>query len=268
MPRKDPSKPDCTLEINSMNYGCPCLAPATQLSALKGDLASLKQTVANIQKQAREVMKVFGKYKDELSAFKNISPERQKEIANEVMVGVQTAYATASPCLRARKCFLLPYGHSTSTAKTWGGDACCPGQTAHHLLPDAMFRDPNSKSGSGEGKKKAKHKCWKKYNYNDAPTICLEGGGATGSHGAMHKATKGLLSKDKNKSLIDYDTISKRLAKIISAAYGCDPDCLKAQLDKYYKSKYGCPGKPKVVPHSGTPYGGPDKPSDTQGAKD
>ena len=65
----------------------------------------------------------------------------------------------------------------------------------------------------------------------------------------------------------DYATIRDRLAKIISAAYGCDPDCLKAQLDKYYKDKYKCAGKPKVVRHTGQSHGGP-KEDDEKGEKD
>ena len=112
---------------------------ATNLSDMKSQLADLKQMVSGIQEQAGKVKDMFAKYKDDLSNFKNLSPEKQKKIARDVMTGVQTAYGTANPCMRARKCFLVPY-KKTNAANSWAGNGCCPGQTGHHVLPDAMFR--------------------------------------------------------------------------------------------------------------------------------
>ena len=89
-----------------------------------------------------------------------------------------------------------------------------------------------------------------------------------GSRGIAHNLTQEAIKKrQKTQSLIDYDAISTLLARLISKIYGCDPKCLKVQLDKYYKSKYGCAGKPKVVAHTGKTHGGP-KTDEDKGAKD
>lgn len=42
--------------------------------------------------------------------------------------------------------------------------------------------------------------------------------------------------------------------------YGCDKDCLKAQMDKYYDDAHNCSGSldnAQVVAHTGAPYGTP-----------
>lgn len=254
---------------------------ATQLSAMKAELGSLKEMASRIQQESQKIRELFSKYKDELSDFKNLSEDRQKQIAREVMTGVQAAYGAANPCLRARKCFLVPFNR-TDAVDSWAGKGCCPGQTGHHLLPDAMFRDSSQsaqdkafkdwqQSGTSDKSdkkmadmprdKKAKRKCWEGYSEGAAPTVCLEGGGSTGSHGAMHKATAAAIAPHTAKGSMDYDTARNSVTGILAATYGCNKKCLDAQMDAYYKDAHKCGplSGAKVTAHTGQANGGPTK---------
>ena len=254
---------------------------ATNLADMKEQLADLKNMVSKIQEATSKVREAFDKYADDLKNFKNLPEDRQKKIAKDVMETVQTAYGSANPCMRARKCFLVPYSKTKTAASNLAGKGCCPGQTGHHVLPDAMFRDPSKakqkkafedwkktyngskprdelKPSDMPRSKKPKRRCWGNYTENGSPTICLEGGATTGSHGAMHKATKVAVADHLKSNNMDYDTARDRMVNVISKMYGCNKKCLKAQLDGYYKKKHGCPGEePTVTPHSGLPNGGP-----------
>jgi hypothetical protein len=58
------------------------------------------------------------------------------------------------PCVKAKRCMLIPYSRQNNKK---GG--CCPGQTAHHLVPKHHF--PKSEFPG--------------YNQADAPCVCAEG---------------------------------------------------------------------------------------------
>ncbi|MDN3577729.1 DUF4150 domain-containing protein [Chitinimonas viridis] len=262
---------------------------ATTVSTMKDELADLKKTVDNLKKESDNVTKAFKDYEDKLKKYGTMSADEKKKAEREVMAAVQGAYGAANPCLRARKCALVPYNKADKD-NGWLGKGCCPGQTGHHLLPDAMFRSADKqeqakafetwkKSYGGKKDKskltasdmprdhKANAKCWDKYKEGPAPTICLEGTDNTsGSHGLVHSATSTLLAPFKSSPTMDYTKARSLLAKEISVAYGCDADCLEAQLDEAYCKMYTCGGnKPcpeklkdaKVVPHDGMPNGGP-----------
>lgn len=260
---------------------------ATTVSDMKDHIADLKETVSNLQEQAGKITETLDKYKDKLKNFGNLDAKEQEKVAREVMADVQTAYGAAQPCMRARKCGLVPFGDTDSAADTWAGKGCCPGQTGHHLLPDAMFRSTDQgakdkafaawKAGYG-GTKDVKYgdmprdkqptmQCWSNYTEAGAPTVCMEGtNNAMGSHGAMHAATAIAIKQYAVKPEMSYTTARTLLAKEL-ALYGCDPACIEAQLDEYYCKAYSC-GKPgqsckdklkdaKVTPHSGMAHGGP-----------
>jgi DNA-binding protein H-NS len=266
---------------------------ATTVSEMKGQIADLKDTVTNLQEQAGKITETFDKYKDKLNNFGTLSADEQSKVAREVMADVQSAYGAAQPCMRARKCILTPYKDTDSAADTWSGKGCCPGQTGHHLLPDAMFRSnsPGDKDkafaawkgtyGGDKPKsdlsysdmprdKKPTAKCWGNYTEGGAPTICLEGMDNTGgSHGAMHATTRDLMNVHRLEGEMNYTAARSELAAVVSTAYGCDRKCLEAQLDDYYCKAYSC-GKPgqacketlkdaKLIPHSGLSGGGPVK---------
>lgn len=256
---------------------------AEKIPAMKNEVQELKNIANGLQESSKKITTVFDKFKDKIKDFDKLPVEEQKKVANEVMADVQAAYATAYPCTRARKCFLVPFNKTESEAASWNGDACCPGQTGHHLMPDAMFRDPNQaaqkkafdqwKQGYGGKKqpdeltssdmprdKKPKMKCWDKYAEGGSPTICMEGSDNTsGSHGVMHKATAGVLKPFQSKQEMDYTKARDLMAKEVSAAYGCSAKCLEAQLDAYYSKAYTCGDlkNAKVTPHSGMSGGGP-----------
>ncbi|WP_348945690.1 HNH/endonuclease VII fold toxin-2 domain-containing protein [Chitinibacter sp. FCG-7] len=126
---------------------------------------------------------------------------------------------------------LVQFENTSSTDKTKEGKGCCPGQTGHHLLSSAMFSDC-SKS---------------EYKASKAPTICVEGAySSNGSHGMIHRNMRDNLGKleDAAGNKIPYNTpITKKQAideatKSVEQTFptaGCDPKCIRAQLNEFYK---------------------------------
>lgn len=244
---------------------------ASRVTEMQQLVADLKETVSRLQEQANRVRNTLGKHGDKLKDFGKLSAEEQKAVASEVMVDVQSAYAVAQPCLRARKCTLVPF--NKGSAAKWAGQGCCPGQTGHHLLPDAMFRDPAGSATERErwraaGNKKPiprsklpKKSCWDSYSEGASPTICAEGVNQySGSHGAIHAVTDKALktSPYANQSEMPYTTARDLALAEVSRLYGCNMKCLQAQLDAYYCDKAAskqpnCPDcrNAKVVPNSG-----------------
>jgi len=237
-----------------------------KIPEMKQQLADLKDIAGRLEEAANKISSVFDKYKDKIKNFDKLSEKEQGKVAREVMAEVQSAYALAQSCLRARKCFLVPFNKSDSL-NNWAGNGCCPGQTGHHLLPDAMFRDPEKTAAERKLNPKVARsklpleKCWEGYTEGASPTICMEGtNNAMGSHGALHKTTEGVLSTHRSSRNMKYTTARDLMVAQVAMLYGCDADCLKAQLDEYYKGAYKCGPleKAEVVPHSGMSGGGPD----------
>lgn len=242
-----------------------------KVQEIKAEIAEVKETVERLKQSAEKVRDTFKKYD-----IKNLT-DINSEQTQALMSDVQTAIATADPCLRARKCTLVPYSKSGSGPANWAGKGCCPGQTGHHLLPDAMFRAPSAAARdtafekwktSYSGKKAAadlkmsdmprdklpKAKCWEGYTESGAPTICLEGTSNNhGSHGVAHAATKALLADALGQKEMDYETARNRMSEMVHRTYGCKKECIDKQLDAYYKKAYKCGNldKAKVTPHSG-----------------
>ena len=139
-------------------------------------------------------------------------------------------------CTRARKCLLVPY---KETSKDQSGDmrsieGCCPGQTKHHMIPGAYFNNRIDRSGCN------------RYNHSKAPTVCAEGTShSQGSHGAMHTFTNKYSKKnvDNSDNTISYEKARDASIKahIDTFPFGfCSPDCLRAQLDDYFKGPSKC----------------------------
>lgn len=174
------------------------------------------------QKMAKEAKALMGEAKDNLeSALKNL-----KEEPTGVMDEAMTISASLDDCLAARKCQLVPFESNNLTEAKKGG-GCCPGQTAHHIIPDAA-----AKAAGCAG-----------YSYEGAPTICLEGLSTKhGSHGRAHQNIK-LTCDDYNESKgvktdasITYSEMSELAINSIKFAIpGCNIECIKAQLDSYYE---------------------------------
>ena len=144
------------------------------------------------------------------------------------MAGGMGVLGRINKCTRARRCLLVKFD-KTGTLESLGGDGCCPGQTGHHILPDAMTRDGNCPGYTKEG----------------APTLCVEGtNNAMGTHGQIHDVLVRQMNQYKGSIFggptMSYETArNKGVASVMTTfpESNCDRKCLKAQLDAYYKAK-------------------------------
>jgi hypothetical protein len=220
------------------------LLTAEKLAVLAGDkgkaaLDALK-SINNIGDKAKDILENYKK-----------EPHRAQADAMSLM-------AQLDPCLRARKCLLVPFKNAdadgttdheesakrtaetgekkyvkTNKAKSQAkhGGGCCPGQTGHHILPNAMLEGAKCPG----------------YDYDNAPTMCLEGsknGPKHGSHGMAHGNLKDSINKytEKHKTnILSYDEAKKQGIDAVqkAGAIQCERKCLEAQLDAHYK----CTGK-------------------------
>ena len=73
-----------------------------------------------------------------------IAEIREQGLTPKSMADAQAIVAAASPCLRARKCMLVPYKDNKKPllpTNRNNNKGCCPGQTAHHLIPKSQFKE-------------------------------------------------------------------------------------------------------------------------------
>jgi hypothetical protein len=150
---------------------------------------------------------------------------------------------TCNDCLNARRCKLSPYSGPLKS--------CCDGQTPHHIVEKASFTEAGGKS---------KLSGCEKYDPNLAPCVCAEGTSQAkgGTHELMHVFQKAdTLAEIKGKPKIKFkftdnkgetraisqnattykksrETGIKAFQKVFVDA-GCDPDCIRKQLDAYHK---------------------------------
>lgn len=184
------------------------------------------KTAVNLAGSAKDAYDKISGMKDQLGKINDMLSGKMSP--SEIFEETMTAIADVNPCLRARKCQLVPY-NKTDTAKEQAekGQGCCPGQTGHHIIPDS--------AASGAG-------C-KGYTKGSAPVICLEGASNNhGSHGAAHQALKKSMGdynggENKPPKDISYEQMRDESLKAIKHATSpqCSPACLEAQMDSYYK---------------------------------
>ncbi|MDC6258437.1 HNH/endonuclease VII fold toxin-2 domain-containing protein [Ralstonia solanacearum] len=169
--------------------------------------------------QLDDILKDYGKIGDELERLgKQVRNDPQKAVADFMM-----AAAKLNPCVRARRCSLVPYGKTDSLT----GHGCCPGQTGHHLIPDSAVKDSGCTG----------------YNYKEAPTVCAEGTG--NSHGGSHQMLHDKLDtqmrhyqKETRRDSMSYEDYRNHAITTFYETFPesrCDRKCLKAQLDAHYK---------------------------------
>ena len=230
-----------------------------EISTIKDVVKSQLEVLQDIQQRAADIL---GAVDD---------PERLKEL-KEKMVNEMKEAVNQDACLTARRCFLVPYKNKGEQFKEYdkgiskdsGGPGlfdrapfdlsdsrgCCPGQTGHHLIPEAWLKDEDKKL-----------RC-KKYNHNAAPTVCAEGyDGRYGTHGEAH----GWLNETLNERGKTSQTVTMNEAIDLavegftrpgSLGAHCNKKCIKEQLDSYYKNA-DCSGiVPKLQPGVPSP-GGP-----------
>lgn len=196
------------------------------------DIYSTYQDLDVLKELYDEVVDYVDVLKDKLGDFKNFLDRYKKEGGSEaLMADVMDVLSQINTCTRYRKCMLVPYRNKYGGGKVEPANkgGCCPGQTGHHMIPDAL-----TKNGACPGYKKG-----------DAPTVCVEGKGHDhGSHKRIHDAMDLALSKTANKATGKISTGKAIDAAVAShmAAFPlskCSPACIKAQLEAYYNDK--CP---------------------------
>ncbi|MFC4161718.1 HNH/endonuclease VII fold toxin-2 domain-containing protein [Chitinimonas lacunae] len=240
------------------------------LNAMAGELGTAAQAAAGTAAEAAA--------KDKAARAAQLAgSDRMEDTWAQAMQGL----ADANPCIKARKCQLMPFSETDGGPKqARSGKGCCPGQTGHHLMPDTMFRSgpapapppdptpaPSSDGSTPPKKKRRKAKrddkpkigCWDNYSEGGAPVICLEGTSnnkENGSHGLMHEKTEQALEQFANMAEMDYHIARDMLAELVNNQFGCAKDCIAAQLDAYYSKAYSCDDPPfqqsKVKPDAGT----------------
>lgn len=204
-------------------------------------------TVADFVSTAKNLAEKLGplgkEYLDDIMDIDKLKQKAQKKLGEymkdpqKAWADMMTAKAKIDPCLKARKCMLVPYNKTGAKTAAKSGEGCCPGQTGHHVIPGAAF----------EG-----NPCYSSTDHRNAPTICVEGtNNSHGSHGAAHRKLDEKIKayKDKHGKSIPYDKQRDLSIEAIqeSGAAHCSKACLQAQLDAFYEK---CKGK-TLKPHSG-----------------
>jgi len=199
---------------------------------LKREVEEAAKQLEDVQKKVADLQNELDKYKDPKSA----SGYNEQAVVSDMMYGA----AEMNPCIRARRCALVPYNQTENPASS-RGNGCCPGQSGHHLLPSAMF------DGCDD------------YKESKAPTICVEGTNNThGSHGVIHGKMNDILEdkfpKTPKGAPIPKDKAIDSGAESVEKAFPeskCNKECLKAQLKAYYDNLKCTPKKNAGLPGSG-----------------
>lgn len=180
---------------------------------------------------------------DNLQAKIEAKAAAYKKEPDKFLAELMELQARRSPCISARKCMLVPYNNSKKPQVN-KGEGCCPGQTGHHVIPDAAMKGNSCYSGKG-----------------GAPTICLEGTTQRhGSHGKAHERLEKILEDQglANGDTTSYKTIRDSSIEAIQTAGAahCSKKCLQAQLDNFYNACNKGDQK-NISAHSGFPRGKP-----------
>jgi hypothetical protein len=145
----------------------------------------------------------------------NPCPPGRKRFRSDAKASAYAAKVRQHPCAKARRCKLQPYN---KTKKGKGG--CCPGQTGHHLIPKASFKNIT------------------RYSKGAAPCICVEGAShSVGTHGMMHQCQSYSAGRMVNPTLRKVTKAAVGAVKVVFPESGCDPKCLEAQLNNYHQEK-------------------------------
>lgn len=187
-----------------------------------------KKTRTNAFKILRAIVKTEWKIKESEPHYKSL----RRGTYGERLANAQSYWAIQNPCLKARRCNIVPHtkGYNDSKATANHNDGCCDDQTGHHLIPGATM-----KTGCAG------------YNHSTAPTVCAEGSGRThGTHGMLHEAWDRAVKANHNRKL--------KLEKMIFMAANVHREvfntnckqCVAAQLKAYFDKE--CSGTSAFEP--------------------
>lgn len=203
-------------------------------------------TVSDVISTAKDIAEKLGpdamEHLDDLMNIQNIQDMAQQKLDEyaedpmSAMADAQSLAAQANPCVRARRCQLVPYNKTGSRTAARTGEGCCPGQTGHHLIPGEVTKGQGCYPGTNISDSKG---------YRNAPTICLEGvNNSHGTHGVAHTEMYDSVEDfrvENNTDTISYDEIRDKAINSVTEpppnapASGCNKACLRAQLDGYYE---------------------------------
>ena len=195
------------------------LSAASYASGAQQLAAALATDHAKELLQGMEYM--IGDKKDRLVALQKVWQERPDAVMAELM----SINGEFDACLKARKCHFVP-SRNNSKKNAKSGAGCCPGQTAHHAIPDAAVRNAKCTGYTNAG----------------APTICLEGqDNAHGSHGRAHERLDEIMRNFNGPKAppkpISYAEMRKKSLEALNEHIDqCKKACLEAQLDEYFKN--------------------------------
>lgn len=148
----------------------------------------------------------------------------------------KTPSKCGAACRRAQKCLLVPKGNDK--------ERCCkPHTTGHHMIEDHWVTKGDGSARPGFGG----------YNYDAAPTVCANRFRKKGTiHRRLHDIQgtyeesymPGGSRYDPNKTNGGWNYKAGKKAaltahKEVFAGSSCQPSCLEAQLDAYYKQQLG-----------------------------
>ncbi|WP_133512314.1 PAAR-like domain-containing protein [Candidatus Thiosymbion oneisti] len=211
-------------------------------SAVKGWLGPLgwvwtAYDVVSAGLEIKDMWGILDEMKEDIETLKQLPKEieeiKKQGLTPKSLANAQAALARAVPCLRARKCMLVPYEKSRQSKQRGDEDSgCCPGQTPHHLMPKSQFKDAADCPG---------------YNEDKAPCVCVEG--TSHSKGGTHQKFHDFIEPEIKRAADAQGEMTYRQAKTIALnshekVFGhCSKACLAAQLDNHYKQVCGRPGK-------------------------
>ncbi|EEZ4383008.1 DUF4150 domain-containing protein, partial [Escherichia coli] len=164
--------------------------------------------------------------KKAMQALSELIGEISKKTPLQLIASGMDIFARLNSCTRARRCLMVRYGDTKGYRKSFEGEGCCPGQTGHHLIPEAM-----AESGCPG------------YKHDEAPVICVEGvNQRQGSHKTVHdRLHQQVLNKGVG-TPISYAEARRMAIISFEEAFPeskCDIKCLQAQLDAFYSKCKG-----------------------------
>lgn len=215
---------------------------AQEFPKMLDDIDKAKKEISKAREEIIKTRDLIEQYREKTGPDKGSM--KGQALASDIMYEA----AETSPCITARRCSLVPYGE-TNYPKSANGLGCCPGQSGHHILPNAMFDGCPG------------------YNADEALTICVEGvTNSHGSHRVIHENLKKILAgtlKPDGTPLLAGDPMPLQDAidaGMISVDRSfpfseCDPLCIQKQLRESYRKYADC--LPKS--HSGAAGSGSKK---------
>ena len=199
------------------------------------DIASTAGELKKLVNAMNEAKALITDNKRALDELNNLISGVTGKSPPQVYADAMGVLSRVNDCTRAKRCLLIEYSETKEFRDTFEGKGCCPGQTGHHLIPEAMAR-PGCAS----------------YSHAKAPVVCVEGNNnAQGTHGQIHTALKELTDDFKlgggtSLSYLKARDMSVQSLRETFPESKCDEECLRKQLDEYYKKQ--CTGQMTANP--------------------